>query len=57
MDKTQTWLVDEVRIRTGMYFDRAYIWAICQGKRKPPFIVKTIKEILGIEDEEEQRPS
>lgn len=52
-DMTQKQLIDEVSARTGMYFDRAYIWKVCQGKRNPKIIVEAIKEILGLEEESE----
>lgn len=56
-DMTQKQLIDEVSAQTGMYFDRSYIWKVCQGKRNPPIIVDAIKRILELEDEKEQRPS
>ena len=56
-DMTQKQLIDEVSAQTGMYFDRSYIWQVCQGQRNPPVIVDAIKRILELEDEKEQRPS
>ena len=48
MDKPQNWLIDEVKKRTGLYFDDSYLSKICTGKLHTPKIVGAIKEILSI---------
>lgn len=48
MDKTQTWLCEQVREKTGMYFDDGYLSRICAGKAKATKMVNAISEILGI---------
>lgn len=54
MDKKQTWLIEEVRARTGLYFDDSYLSKIFTGKCSTPRIVKAIREIVGLPDEQEQ---
>ena len=48
LDKTQAWLVKEVRARTGMYFDDGYLWKILSGERTTIGIVQAIKEALEL---------
>ena len=48
MDKKQSWLIEQVKERTGLYFDDAYLWKITRGKLKTPSIVTAIQEILDI---------
>lgn len=46
IDKTQNWLIEQVRNKTGQYFDDSYLYKIMVGKRPAPVIVQTIREIL-----------
>lgn len=47
--KTQSWLVDNVKEKIGLYFDDSYLTKIINGKiNANPQIVATIKEILNI---------
>lgn len=48
MDKTELWLFDEVKKRTGKYIDHSYLSKILRGKRRAPEIVESIKEILNL---------
>lgn len=48
--KTQAWLIQEVKDRTGLYVDAPYMSRILRGKCHPPKIVKAIKDILDITD-------
>lgn len=50
--RTQAWLVDEVRAATGLYVDDAYISKILTGQRNAPKIVRAIREILEMTDEQ-----
>ena len=50
MNKTQRWLVNEVKKRTGLYFDDGYLYKLLVGLNNNPTMVKAIKEILEIED-------
>ena len=48
-DLTQNWLIEEVRKKTGMFFDSSYLQKILNGKSSAPVIVNAIVEILGID--------
>lgn len=54
MDKKQTWLIEEVRARTGLYFDDSYLSKILTGKLSTPGIIHAIREIVGLPDEQDQ---
>lgn len=49
MEKTQKWLIEKVKEKTGMFFDDGYIYKILTGKRSAPKITASIKEILELE--------
>lgn len=49
LDKTQAWLIGEVKEKTGLYFDDSYMHKIITGKLATPKIVAAICEVLGIE--------
>ena len=49
INKTSTWLANEVHKSTGLYVDTAYLSHIFAGKRKAPRIVSAIKDILQME--------
>lgn len=55
MDKTQEWLIDQVKERTGDFFDSSYLHRILSGKlpgeagrNGKPGKASVIREILGI---------
>lgn len=48
MEMPQSWLIKEVRERTGLYCDRAYLYKILTGQVAPPRIVTAICETLDI---------
>ncbi len=48
-DKTQAWLIEEVKNKTGLFLDSSYLNKIMTGKREGDKIVEAIKEILNIE--------
>lgn len=57
LDKTQEWLMQEIRKRTaskgkpdGMFIDSSYLQKILNGQRKGKKIVPVICEILDIEE-------
>lgn len=50
MEKNQTWLIEQVKEKTGLYFDDSYLWKICAGVLATPKVVAAIREILGMED-------
>lgn len=52
LDKTQSWLIEEVSKQTGLYFDRSYMSKIQTGQLSTPKIVAAIKEILEMPQQE-----
>lgn len=48
LDRKQTWLIQNVRERTGLYFDDSYLSKILTGKLATPGIVQAIREILDL---------
>lgn len=50
-DRTQNWLIDEVKKKTGLFLDSAYLSRIMVGERNAPKIVAAIREILEFEGE------
>lgn len=50
LDKPQTWLIEEVRSKTGLYFDDSYMYKIKTGQLSAPKIVQAIRDILEIQD-------
>ena len=50
LSKPQTWLIAEVRNKTGLYFDDSYMYKIKTGQLSTPKIVQAICEILDIQD-------
>lgn len=51
LGKTQRWLEEEIRKRTGLFVDSGYMHKIMTGQRKAPKIVDAIFEILEIPSE------
>ena len=58
MDKTQAWLIRQVRERTGDFFDSSYLHRILSGKLTAekgycdsPSKKQVIREILGMSEE------
>ena len=51
LDKNQSWLVGQVREKTGLYFDSSYLWKIMEGKLATPKIVQAICEVLELGEE------
>ena len=58
LDKPQTWLIEEVRNRTGLYFDDSYMYKIKTGQLSTPKVVQAIREILEIQvcDQDSKEP-
>ena len=51
IDRTQTWLIEQVRVVTGLYFDRSYMYKIQTGQLATPKIVRAIREILDLPEQ------
>lgn len=50
LDRPQVWLIDQVRQRTGLYFDDSYLYKIKTGQLSTPKIVQAIRDILDIQE-------
>lgn len=50
LEQPQTWLIEQVKEKTGKYFDSSYLAKICAGTLTTPGIVGAIKEILSLEE-------
>lgn len=50
LDRPQTWLIDEVKKKTGLFFDRSYLWKTLSGDYLNQKIVSAICEILDMPD-------
>lgn len=48
IDKTQEWLIAEVKKDTGLFIDSSYLNRIITGRSNTPKIVASIKKILSI---------
>lgn len=53
LDQSQSWLIEEVKERTGMFFDSGYLHKIMTGERKAQTVVSAINEILELPRKEE----
>lgn len=58
LDKTQEWLIEQVKEKTGDFFDSSYLHRILSGKlpgengrNGKPGKASVIREILGISEE------
>ena len=51
MEKSQAWLIEQVKEKTGLYFDSGYLWRINAGVLTTPGVVAAIREILGMEED------
>ena len=50
LDRKQTWLIEQVANKTGLYFDGSYLHKVMTGQLNTPKIIQAICEILGITD-------
>ncbi len=53
MDQRQVWLIEQVREKTGLYFDDSYLYKISTGLLATPKIVGAIREILNLPSRDE----
>lgn len=51
MEKTQAWLIEQVREKTGLYMDSSYMHKILTGQLATPKVVAAVREALGLGDE------
>ena len=50
LSKPQKWLIEEVRKRTGLYFDDSYLHKIFTGTNSNPTMINAIKAVLELEE-------
>ena len=48
MDRSQAWLIEQVRGLTGLYFDSSYLYKIQTGQLSTPKIVEAICGVLNL---------
>ena len=48
IERTQDWLITQVKENTGLYFDSGYLYKIMTGERNAPNIVTAIRQILEL---------
>lgn len=51
LGKSQKWLEEQVREKTGLFFDSSYLAKIFNGERNAPKIKAAICEILNIKED------
>jgi len=56
IERSQTWLIEEVSQATGLYFDRSYMFKIQTGQLSTPKIVQAIRDILCLPEENQADP-
>lgn len=53
LDRDQVWLIEQVREKTGLYFDRSYLHKIRTGQLTTPKVLAAIREILELPEKED----
>lgn len=48
LERPSRWLLEQVREKTGLYFDDSYLYKIKTGQMANPKIVHAIQEILDL---------
>ena len=51
LGEPQTWLINQVKGKTGLYFDDSYLYKIMVGTLKTPGIIQAINEILDLKED------
>lgn len=51
IDRKQVWLIEQVKNKTGLYFDDSYLYKIQTGRIATPKIVAAIREILDLPEQ------
>ena len=54
IEQKQDWLIQEVRNRTGLYFDTSYMHKILTGQNANQKIIAAIREILDLPEDNEE---
>ena len=53
LGKTQLWLIERVKEKTGLYFDGGYLWKIMNGMLATPGIIEAIRDVLDLPERKE----
>ncbi len=53
IERPQAWLIEQVKEKTGLYFDDSYLYKIMVGSLSTPSIVSAINEILELHGKED----
>lgn len=53
IEHPQAWLIEQVKKKTGLYFDDSYLHKIMVGTLSTPKIVTAINEILKLDGKED----
>ena len=53
LGKTQLWLIERVKEKTGLYFDGGYLWKIMTGVLTTPEIIEAIRDVLDLPERKE----
>lgn len=53
IERPQAWLIEQVKKKTGLYFDDSYLYKIMVGSLSTPSIVAAINEILELDGKED----
>lgn len=48
MDKTKTWLMEEIRGRTGLYMDSSYLCKILNSGKGSQKVMDAIHDAIGV---------
>ena len=51
--RTRSWLIDQLRAKSGMYVDGSNLYKLMTGKIKYSWMTDAIEEILGVKYEED----
>jgi hypothetical protein len=54
IEQTQAWLIEQVKGKTGLFFDGSYLHKIMVGERAAPQIVQAIRDVLSLPDHEDR---
>lgn len=56
INQSQAWLITEVQLDTGKYFDSGYLHRILRGELATPGIVASIRKILDLPTQGGKQP-
>lgn len=48
LGETQEWLIEQIKLRTGLYMDSSYLYKLMTGQSNNPKLKAVIEDILQI---------